>query len=384
MYITREIESRVLNLAGFYPIVTVTGPRQSGKTTMIRHLFPEYAYFNMEARDVREAVLEDPRAFVSGNKGPMILDEIQKIPELLEYVQVEVDEHPGKGRFILTGSHQPELATAVSESLAGRTGIVELMPFSFSEMKSAGCNIAARDEVIHGGCMPRRIADGIDSFQYYSDYFRTYVERDARRLLNITDLDRFELFVKLLAGHVARQLNKQSLANDVGVSDKTIANWLSVLRASYIVFPVRPYYNNFGKRQTKAAKICFTDTGLAAYLLGIRTEEQIATHPLMGNLFENMVLSEAFKYRLNRGRPGDLYFYRNASGSVEVDLLLEEGGILYPREIKSSSTFSQSMTAHLKPFCALASTAREPLVVYSGQRFESVAAHYADTASWCR
>lgn len=382
MYIEREIENHVLKLAGFYPIVTVTGPRQSGKTTLIRHLFPQHAYHNLETSDVRDLAMADPKAFVSAERGPMILDEIQKLPQLLEYVQVEVDQNPDKGRFILTGSHQPELAQAVSETLAGRTGMVELLPLSFVELKRAGVDVMRRDQMLLDGFMPRRLVDSIDAPQFYADYFRTYVERDARRLLNVSDLDRFELFVKLLAGHVGRQLNKQSLANDVGVSDKTIANWLSVLRASYIVFPVKPYHNNFGKRQTKAPKICFTETGLATYLLGIRTVDQLATHPLMGHLFENMVMVEALKHRLNRGLDSDLYFYRNASGSIEVDLLLEDGLRLLPREVKSSSTYVTSMSASLKAFCALAPQATNPLVVYSGASSPNVVAHYADTEIW--
>lgn len=382
MYITREIEPYVKRLASFYPIVTVTGPRQAGKTTLIRHLFPSHKYFNLETSDVRELAMADPKAFLSIDRGPMILDEVQKLPQLLEYIQVEVDSNPEKGRFILTGSHQPELAEAVSETLAGRTGMVELLPLSFAEMSSAGVMVNDRDRMMLDGFMPRRLVDAIDSSQFYADYFRTYVERDARRLLNIADLDRFELFVKLLAGHVGRQLNKQALASDVGVSDKTIANWLSVLRASYIIFPIKPYYNNFGKRQTKSPKICFTETGLATYLLGIRNVDQMATHPLMGHLFENMVTVEALKYRLNRGQSSDLYFYRNSSGSIEVDLLLEEGVSLLPREIKSSSTYSSSMSANLKAFCELASAAKNPLVIYSGTTSPNVAAHYADTSSW--
>lgn len=382
MYIEREIESHVRKLAGFYPIVTVTGPRQSGKTTLIRHLFPQHAYYNLETGDVRDLALADPKAFVSAERGPMILDEIQKLPQLLEYVQASADQNPGKGRFILTGSHQPELAQAVSETLAGRTGVVELLPLSFAELRSTGVDVTRRDRMLLDGFMPRRLVDAIDAPQFYADYFRTYVERDARRLLNVSDLDRFELFVKLLAGHVGRQLNKQSLANDVGVSDRTIANWLSVLRASYIIFPVKPYHNNFGKRQTKAPKICFAETGLATYLLGIRTVEQLATHPLMGHLFENMVTAEALKYRLNRGLGSDLYFYRNASGSMEVDLLLEDGPRLLPREVKSSSTYSASMSANLKAFCALAPQATDPLVVYSGASSPNVVAHYADTGAW--
>ena len=382
MYIEREIEKHIQKLAGFYPIVTVTGPRQSGKTTLIRHLFPQYAYYNLETSDVRDLAMADPKAFVSAGRGPMILDEVQKLPQLLEYVQLAADQNPDKGRFILTGSHQPELAQAVSETLAGRTGIVELLPLSFAELRRAGVDVMRRDQMLLDGFMPRRLVDSIDAPQFYADYFRTYVERDARRLLNVSDLDRFELFVKLLAGHVGRQLNKQSLANDVGVSDKTIANWLSVLRASYIVFPVKPYHNNFGKRQTKAPKICFTETGLATYLLGIRTVDQLATHPLMGHLFENMVMVEALKHRLNRGLDSDLYFYRNASGSIEVDLLLEDGLRLLPREVKSSSTYVTSMSASLKAFCALAPQATNPLVVYSGASSPNVVAHYADTEIW--
>lgn len=382
MYISREIEGHVRRLAQFYPIVTITGPRQSGKTTLIRHLFPDHEYLNLETRDVRELALADPKAFVSASRGPLILDEVQKLPQLLEYVQVEVDRDPEKGRFILTGSHQPELEQAVGETLAGRTGVVELLPFSFAELKRAGVDVKLRDQMLLDGFMPRRLVDAIDATQFYADYFRTYVERDARRILNITDLDRFELFVKLLAGHVGRQLNRQALANDVGVSDKTIANWLSVLRASYLVFPVKPYFNNFGKRQTKSPKICFTETGLAAYLLGIRNVDQLATHPLVGNLFENMVAAEALKCRLNRGLGSDLYFYRNASGSVEVDLLIEDGTRLLPREIKSSSTYSASMSRHLRAFCELAPQAENPLVVYSGTTSPAVASHYADTDAW--
>lgn len=382
MYIEREIEKHIQKLAGFYPIVTVTGPRQSGKTTLIRHLFPQHAYYNLETSDVRDLAMADPKVFVSAGRGPMILDEVQKLPQLLEYVQLAADQNPDKGRFILTGSHQPELAQAVSETLAGRTGIVELLPLSFAELRRAGVDVMRRDQMLLDGFMPRRLVDSIDAPQFYADYFRTYVERDARRLLNISDLDRFELFVKLLAGHVGRQLNKQSLSNDVGVSDKTIANWLSVLRASYIIFPVKPYHNNFGKRQTKAPKICFAETGLATYLLGIRTVDQLATHPLMGHLFENMVMMEALKCRLNRGLDPDLYFYRNASGSIEVDLLLEDGLRLLPREVKSSSTYVASMSANLKAFCALAPQATNPLVVYSGASSPNVVAHYADTATW--
>ena len=380
--IQREMSKVILEMAGYYPVVTIMGPRQSGKTTLAKALFPNFAYFNLESPHIREAALSDPRAFLNSSPSGMILDEIQKAPQLLESVQVAVDEKKDNGRFIITGSHQPELAQAISESLAGRTGIAELLPLSAGELKSAGIDAAKRDKMLFSGTMPRIYDSHIPATRFYADYFRTYLERDVRKILNVVDLDRFELFVKLLAGRVGQLVNRQALASDVGVSDKTIANWLSVLRASYIIFPLRPYYRNFGRRQTKSPKIYFFETGLVSYLLGIRSAESVSTHPLMGNLFENHVVAEEMKRRFNMGEEADVFFYRNASGTIEVDLLVELDGKLHPLEIKASSTFSSSMTKNLKAFGELCPEAETGRVVYSGETMP-VAVNFADTDKWC-
>ena len=380
--IQREMSKIILEMAGYYPVVTIMGPRQSGKTTLAKALFPNLAYFNLESSHIRDAALADPRAFLNGSPSGMILDEIQKAPQLLESVQVAVDENRANGRFVITGSHQPELAQAISESLAGRTGIAELLPLSAKELKSAGIDAGKRDKMLFSGTMPRIYDSRIPATRFYADYFRTYIERDVRKILNVSDLDRFELFVKLLAGRVGQLVNRQALASDVGVSDKTIANWLSVLRASYIVFPLKPYYRNFGKRQTKSPKIYFFETGLVSYLLGIRSPESVSTHPLMGNLFENYVVAEEMKRRFNRGEEADVFFYRNASGTMEVDLIVEHDGKLHPLEIKASSTFSSSMIKNLEAFEELCPEAEPGRVVYSGETMP-VAANFSDTDAWC-
>jgi len=381
--IARELSATVKEIAGYYPVVTIMGPRQSGKTTLAKALFPRHAYFNLETSHVRDAALADPRAFLaSARGGGMILDEIQKAPQLLESVQAFVDEEKRNGRFVITGSHQPELAQAISESLAGRTGIAELLPLSAPELKAAGIDSAKRDRMLFAGSMPRIYDSRIPPTRFYADYFRTYIERDVRKILNVADLDRFELFVKLLAGRVGQLLNRQALASDVGVSDKTISSWISVLRASYIVFPLKPYYRNLGKRQTKSPKIYFFETGLVSYLLGIRSSESIATHPLMGNLFENFVVAEELKYRFNRGEEADVYFFRNSSGTTEVDLVVEREGRIHPIEIKASSTFSGSMAKGLKSFAAICPEAEPGRVVYSGETMPA-AANFSDTAAWC-
>lgn len=381
--IAREQENYIRKLASAYPVVTITGPRQSGKTTLARAVFPQHEYCNLEAEDILAIAKADPRAFLRHGKAKMIIDEVQRFPGLLTYIQELTDGRKEKGQFILTGSHQPELATAVSESLAGRTGLCELLPFSLSELRSAGISTHNRDNLLWAGFMPRHYDDGIEPTLLYRNYFATYVQRDVRRLINVQDLDSFTVFVRLLAGRVGQLLNKESLARDAGITVPTVVRWLSVLEASFVIFRLRPYYNNFGKRQIKAPKIYFTETGLATYLLGIRDASQLFTHPLVGNLFENMVVTEALKYRLNRGLEPDLWFYRNSSGSVEVGLLIEEGGRLYPREIKSSSTYSANMKRHLEEFCKLSSNADNPLVVYAGETHDSVAVNYADPELWC-
>ncbi len=379
MYIYREITPYVAALAKAFPIVMVTGPRQSGKSTLVQEMFSNHLYVNMENPQEREMAKADAEGFLS--RGPMIIDEVQRTPQLLEFVQSIVDRKKAMGHFILTGSNQPELFEKVSESLAGRVGIAELMPLSLSELKGAGMDVSDRNAVLYNGFMPRLHADGIAPNILYSSYFRTYVERDVRKLVNIGDLDLFETFVQLLAGRIGQLVNKQSLAKVVGVSEMTIARWITVLKTSYIVFSLRPYHNNFGKRITKSPKIYFTDTGLVSYLLGIRSPADMATHPLLGNIFENMVIADAYKEQFNSGKRPNLHFFRNSSGTIEVDLLREEGQDLYAYEIKASSTFAENMTRGLKSLSAIAPSIKSRTVIYSGSTMPPLAVNYADIRS---
>ena len=375
MYIYREITPYIEKLAKTFPVVMVTGPRQSGKSTLVQAMFPNHLYANMENPQEREKAKADAEGFLA--RGAMIIDEVQRTPLLLEYIQSIVDRKKTLGHFILIGSNQPELFEKVSESLAGRVGIAELMPLSISELKSAGIDVSDRNALICNGFMPRLHAEGVAPIDLYSSYFRTYVERDVRKLVNVGDLDLFETFVQLLAGRVGQLVNKQSLAKDVGVSETTISRWITVLRTSYIAFVLRPYHNNFGKRITKSPKIYFADTGLAAYLLGIRSPTDMATHPLMGNLFENMVVADAYKEQFNKGKRPNLYFYRNSSGTIEVDLLREDGQNLYAYEIKASATFSASMMRGFNSLAAVAPNIRGKTVIYSGGTMLPLAVNYA-------
>ena len=380
--IDRKSAGYILKVASSYPTVTIMGPRQSGKTTLAKALFPRHEYCNLEAEDVLMAAKADPRAFLRHGKSDMVIDEVQRFPELLTFVQEMADLNKRKGQFILTGSHQSELNAAVVESLAGRTGICELLPLSFTELTDYGVDCSERDRMLFYGFMPRHYDDGIDPVMLYRDYFHTYVQRDVRRLVNVQDLDTFIVFVRLLAGRIGQLLNKESLARDVGISVPTVTKWLNVLEASYVIYRLRPYHNNFGKRQTKSPKIYFTETGLAAYLVGIRESSQLFSHPLLGNLFENMVVMEALKCRLNKGEEPDMWFYRNATGTMEVDLLLEHDGGLFPYEIKSSSTYSDKMSRHLAEFAEMVPDARKGLVVYSGKTYDDVAINFADAEKW--
>ena len=381
--IRRKIADYMSKVANSYPVVTIMESRQSGKTTLAQAHFPRHVYRNLEAEDVLAAAKADARKFLMNGEANMVIDEIQRFPALLTYIQEIVDARRVKGQFVLTGSHQPELGAAVSESLAGRTGICTLMPLCIEEMEEAGVAVDDRDGLMWRGFMPRLYNDAIEPTMLYRDYFQTYVQRDVRRIVNIQDLDAFTVFMRLLAGRVGQLLNKDSLARDVGISAPTVMKWLSVLESSYVIYRLRPYHVNFGKRQTKASKIYFTETGLAAYLIGIREREQLFSHPLVGSLFENMVVMEAVKFRLNRGEEPDLWFYRNSSGTVEVDLLMEDGVDLRPREIKSSSTYSQRMGRGLSGFLKIARNVTDPLIVYAGETFDGVAANFRDVSRWC-
>lgn len=361
----REMEEELKSMANSYPIVTITGPRQSGKTTLVRKTFPDKPYVNLEAPDIRALATEDPRRFLGMYPEGVILDEIQQVPSLLSYLQVIVDEKKGYGRYILTGSHQIELHQAISQSLAGRTALLFLLPMSLKELKLANITQTA-DEYLLKGFFPRIYQDNLDPTKAYRSYLQTYIEKDLRDLIHVRDLSQFQRFLKLCAGRIGQVLNMESLGNDAGVSAHTIKHWLSVLEASYIIIIIHPYFENFGKRVIKSPKLYFSDVGLASYLLEIETISQISRDPLRGNLFENLVTVDLIKSRLNRGLDPHLYYYRD-SHKNEVDLIFKKGNTLIPIEIKSGETYNKSYLKNLKFFQRLIEERMEKgYVIYSG------------------
>ena len=359
--------------AAEYPVVTVFGPRQSGKTTLVRMTFPNKPYFSLEDPDIRLAAQADPRGFLDGVPEGAILDEVQRLPELLSYVQGIVDQEQQSGMFILTGSHQPDVHHAVSQSLAGRTAILTLLPFSLGELRNYNKNWDAFDLMVKGS-FPRLHEQNLTPGRFYNGYIQTYVERDVRTLINVKDLDVFQNFLTLLAGRVGQLVNYTSLANDTGVSSMTIKNWISVLKASFVVFTLPPYFENIGKRVIKSPKIYFSDTGMVCHFLGIETADQARRDPLRGGLYENLMILEISKYLQNQGRRPDLYFYRDTHGN-EVDLIIRQKRHLIPVEIKSAATFTKDFLKGIDHFRALAGDrCRKGHVLYNGNNKMSISA----------
>ena len=322
--INRQIETELHKLLREYPVVTLLGPRQAGKTTLTRNALSAYDYSNLEHPETRQFSQDDPRAFLAQFSGNVILDEIKRVPDLLSYIQVAVDENQRNGQFVLTGSHQLTLRQAITQSLAGRTGILNLFPFSISELADSDITFRQPEDYIYQGFLPRIYDQHQRPTQAYSNYYQTYIERDVRLLINLKDLTLFEKFMKLLAGRVGQLMDYSSLANDVGVSAKTIRHWLSILEVSFVVYKLAPYFENFGKRVVKSPKYYFIDTGLLAFLLGIEKPSQISRDPLVGQMFENLVVIECLKTRANQGLLPNLYFYRDSNGN-EADILYKHG-----------------------------------------------------------
>ncbi len=363
--IPRKIMRRVCELARTFPVVTIEGPRQSGKTTLAKMAFPEYTYANLEDTATRKLAETDPRGFLVKFRAPAIIDEIQRVPSLLSDIQVEVDKKGGSGLYVLTGSQQPRLKAGVSQTLAGRTALVTLLPLSIEELNGVGIELS-RDEYILRGFLPAIYDRGQNPVDAYEAYYRTYVERDVRQLVNITHQGEFELFLRLLAGRVGQVVNLEAMSGDVGVSSTTLKEWLSVLEASFVVFRVAPYYNNFGKRFVKSPKVYFTDVGLAAHLLDLSSAEQVSRDPLLGGLFENMVMAEALKARYNAGRDGRIYYMRDKVG-CEIDLVVENQRRLTFIEIKSAQTPNDSMAANIRVLRKTTGAGEKAYVVYSGE-----------------
>ena len=363
----RMIEKVVRRAAREYPVIALMGPRQSGKTTLVRYLFGDKSYFNLEEPDTRALIESDPRHFFARHPDGAILDEIQRVPSLLSYIQAIVDQSDKTGVFILTGSHQLALHQAVSQSLAGRVALFDLLPLCLGEIRDELKSISLFEELLIRGFFPRIYAQHVDPAATYRNYVRTYIERDVRTLVNVKDLAQFQRFMKLSAGRIGNILNIESLCGEVGIAHKTLNSWLSVLEASYLVIRIQPYFENFGKRLIKSPKIYFTDVGLASYLLGVQTAEQLTRDPMRGHLFENLVIMELIKFRYNQAEEPEIYYYRDNHGH-EVDVILKLGHQLIPVEIKSTQTFNPALLKNLRFFKELVGD-RCPLgfLIYAGE-----------------
>lgn len=339
--IKRQMTQRINELKNSFPVVVVTGPRQSGKTTLIKEMFPDYIYHNLESPQTLKRVKDDPAGLVNPKTRKIIIDEVQRIPELLSYIQVAVDEQQIAGNFILSGSENLLLSEKINQSLAGRAAYVNLLPLSYEELKADSKEYKNVHKQIFTGQFPALYGKKHNPFDFFEQYIATYVERDVKQISNLINLTHFRKFLGLLAGRIGQVVNNVSLANDVGVSPNTIENWISILEASYIVFRLQPYYENFGKRHIKSPKIYFTDTGLACHLLELTNPTQLKNFFLIGGLFENFIILEIKKYLQNTRPTAKLFYFRDTHGN-EIDLIISQGTTQIPVEIKSGSTFSTS------------------------------------------
>ncbi len=351
--IARHLFEKANTMLGKYPIITITGPRQSGKTTFAKQLRPDYQYISLEDPDMRQFAQNDPRDFLETYQNGVILDEVQYVPELFSYLQTYSDKRNRNGEYILTGSQNFLLMERITQSLAGRVAIFTLLPFSFSELKNSQFSLNDWQKYLYSGSYPRLHTQDILPTDFYSDYLRTYLERDVRLLVNVQNLAIFQRFIQLLAGRTGQLLNQSSLAVEVGVDNKTISAWLSVLETSFIIYRLPPYYNNFNKRITKSPKLYFYDTGLAAYLLGLRSADDLSVHFARGALFENLVINEMLKKFYNRGEHPIFYFW-NDSQHYEIDLLFDLGTERFAYEIKIGKTLNTDFFTGLNQFKKIA------------------------------
>jgi uncharacterized protein len=347
--IARKITDKVLELLEKFPIVAITGPRQSGKTTLSKMLKTNYKYVNLENLSDREFAKTDPTGFLETYKNGVIIDEIQNVPSLFSYLQVVTDERKINGEYIITGSQNFLMMEQISQSLAGRVALFTLLPFSIAELESTKYKINDWESYAISGSYPRKIIQDINQIDYYENYIKTYVERDVRLLKNISNLDLFQKFIQLLAGRVGQLFNQSSLGNELDLDSKTINSWFTLLETSFLTFKLQPYHSNFNKVIIKTPKIYFHDTGLLCYLLGIRSKEDLELHFAKGNIFENLVVSEMYKNGINNTTRSKLYFWRDKSQN-EVDLIIETGTTLDAIEIKSAKTINQNYFKGLNYF----------------------------------
>jgi uncharacterized protein len=384
--IERVLASRLRELAAQMPAVAVTGPRQSGKTTLCRAVFADRQYVSLEPLDVREFATSDPRGFLQQYRDGAVLDEVQRAPSLFSYLQEEVDRDPAPGRFVLTGSQHFGLSEAITQSLAGRVALVHLLPPSLEELRRFPSPPTDLWSTLWAGAYPRIHDRQLDPNQWLADYVATYVQRDVRQVLRVTDLDAFSTFLRLTAGRTAQEENLSTLGADAGVSHPTVRAWLSVLEASYVVFRLPRWHRNLRKRAVKAAKLHLVDSGLACHLLGIRSPEQLQVHPLRGAVFESWVAAEVLKARLHRGRPTDLFHLREDRG-LELDVVAEGAGDVIGLEAKSGATLAADFFTHLREFEARVAEqyphlAAELRLVYGGT--EAQTRHGVTVLPWAQ
>lgn len=364
--IPRDSEQLINTLLRGFPLITLTGPRQSGKTTLAKAIFAHRPYASLEDPDIRRLARDDPRSFLERFPDGAVLDEVQRCPELFSYLQTMVDADGRMGLFILTGSQQFGLMSGITQSLAGRSAFVELLPFSLAELIRAGRLPLNINSILVTGCYPPIYDRELSPASWFGAYVTAYIERDVRQMLKIQDLETFQRFVRLCAGRTGQLLNLSSLATECGITHNTVKAWISVLEASYLIFLLRPHHTNFNKRLVKMPKLYFYDSGLVSWLLGIRTPEQMDTHPLRGSIFETFVIAELVKSRLNRGEPRNLYFWRDSNGN-EVDVIIESGDKLMPVEIKSGKTVNREFFHGLEKWLKLAGDqSYSPALIYGG------------------
>lgn len=363
-YIPRKISAAVLEAAKFYPVIILTGPRQTGKTTLAHHLFDTFSFVNMENADSRNYARRDINGFLNSLGDTAIIDEVQNAPEILHSIQANVDANPSR-KYILTGSNNFSLLHQLTQSLAGRAALFTVLPFAFDELSHHDLTNISTDQLLWQGLYPGVIAKGIEPYMFYRNYYNTYIERDIRLLANVHQLENFQRFMRLCAGRVGTELNKASIGVDCAVTAPTIDAWLSLLQASYITFNLTPFYSNLRKRLTKRPKLYFYDTGVLCYLLGIEEASQLSNHPLRGQVFENLAVTELMKKRLNCARDPNLCFYRESSGR-EVDIVQSLSDGLHLYEVKSGQTFMNDFVKNLDYLQSLLPEVKSTSVIYDG------------------
>ena len=368
--IPRLLTKKIKENAASYPVVAIVGPRQSGKTTLVKECFPNLHYLSLEDLDIREFAEQDPRGFLNQMPEGGIIDEIQRVPQLLSYIQTIVDQTQKPGMFVLTGSNHFLLVKKVSQSLAGRISLLRLMPFTISELKDTSFGNMSLEEFIHHGMYPRIYDQNLNPTEWYLNYADTYLERDLKDFIQVMDLSLFRRFLIIAASNCASICNRTSISNALGISHNTVRAWLSALEMSYIIFMQQPYHRNYKKRVVKTPKLYFYDTGLACALLRIRQAEHLKDHIITGQLFENMVVSELHKESMHRGMIPDFYFWKDHTGH-EVDCLYDDGRYLYPMEIKLSQTIHSDFFNGLKYFTGLSRTPpSRAALIYGGAQMQ--------------